>query len=336
MMSNVENSGLISVVIPIYNSAKYIEKTLRSVFCQDYVNFEVILVDDGCTDESIEIVQELLEQYNMLQDKVRIICQTNKGLSGARNTGIKNACGDYVCFVDSDDIIERNHLSSMYRIAHDKNLDIVCCRFETTYETNREGTVSNEAIPSFLDADQYCKAFIDRTQPIFVCGLLLKKDLINKENLLFNEELRFGEDTDYMIRLLYVCKEIGFTNRATYKYLARYGSMMKTISLNLGKRYIHEIKNTYTNKIKSNIEKKNLIEMAYYREMIGFIHAFAMSSNYKEFIIIAKELKSNKMCRTLIYNGDLKIKIYTLLYRISPRLLFLFTKCIMRKIVSIL
>jgi glycosyltransferase involved in cell wall biosynthesis len=88
----------VSVIIPVYNAAKYIADTVQSVLAQTYENFEVLIVDDGSTDNSIEICQQLTDP------RIRIIRQTNRGVSSARNTGIRNAKGDYLAFIDGDDL----------------------------------------------------------------------------------------------------------------------------------------------------------------------------------------------------------------------------------------
>ena len=93
---------MISVIIPLYNKEKIIERTLQSVLSQDYDDYEVVIVDDGSTDKSVEIVKNLLNQQN-LRDKVRLISQSNGGPSKARNTGVKNANGEWIVFLDADD-----------------------------------------------------------------------------------------------------------------------------------------------------------------------------------------------------------------------------------------
>ena len=100
---------LISIIVPVYNTEKYIERCLDSIMKQDYPNFEVILVNDGSTDESGIIIQKYKEKYK----NISYIKQENKGVGAARNAGIKVAKGDYISFVDSDDLIMEDYCSHL-------------------------------------------------------------------------------------------------------------------------------------------------------------------------------------------------------------------------------
>ena len=97
---------MISVIVPVYNVEKYIRRCIESILIQEYRNFELILVDDGSTDSSGDICEEYAKDNN----RITVIHQENKGLSGARNTGISNAKGEWVVFIDSDDYISKTML----------------------------------------------------------------------------------------------------------------------------------------------------------------------------------------------------------------------------------
>ena len=111
----------ISIIIPVYNTEKYIERCLRSILAQTYQQFEIIIVDDGSTDGSIEICKK----YALKTSKIKIVQIKNSGQSVARNVGIKNASGDYICFVDSDDWIDRLLLEKAVSCFHSYSCDIV-------------------------------------------------------------------------------------------------------------------------------------------------------------------------------------------------------------------
>ena len=113
----------ISLIIPVYNVQEYIEKALQSVVNQTFKDFEVIIVNDGSKDQSVEIVKKFIRKY----DNFRLINQENQGLSGARNTGLKEAKGEYIAFIDSDDFIENNFLEELYNLAVDNDADISYC-----------------------------------------------------------------------------------------------------------------------------------------------------------------------------------------------------------------
>ncbi len=117
----MENQALISVIIPVYNVEEYLRECVDSVLCQTYKNIEIILVNDGSTDSSGQICDEYIEK----DERVTVIHQKNGGLSVARNTGLSEANGDYVYFLDSDDYIAENTLETLLNIAGKDNSDIV-------------------------------------------------------------------------------------------------------------------------------------------------------------------------------------------------------------------
>lgn len=120
----IKQEPIITVVIPFYNVEKYIEKCLYSVINQTFTAFECILVDDESPDNSYEVALNIIQN----DPRFRIIRQQNKGLGGARNTGIEAAKGEYICFLDSDDWWEPNFLEVMYQSAVENQADMVCCQ----------------------------------------------------------------------------------------------------------------------------------------------------------------------------------------------------------------
>ena len=119
---------LISVIIPVYNVETYLKECAASIIGQTYKNFEAILVDDGSTDSSGEICDSLEKQ----DERFKVIHQKNKGLSGARNTGLASAKGDYICFVDSDDRVSPDYLLRMMEAIKAENADLAICDVEST------------------------------------------------------------------------------------------------------------------------------------------------------------------------------------------------------------
>ena len=125
----MNNYPLISLIIPCYNAELSLEKCLKSVIEQDYPSLEIIIVDDGSTDNSAKIYEE----FQRKDDRMKILKQENSGVAKARNNGIKNANGDYFCFVDSDDWVELNYCSELYRLLLSETADISIV--EASYET---------------------------------------------------------------------------------------------------------------------------------------------------------------------------------------------------------
>lgn len=128
----MESRPLISVIVPVYNTAQFLERCVDSILKQTYRNLEVILVDDGSTDNS----GVLCDNYKDIDDRVKVIHKKNGGLSSARNVGIDNASGVYVGFVDSDDWIEEGMYESLYEGLKNNNCMISCCGRYDVYETS--------------------------------------------------------------------------------------------------------------------------------------------------------------------------------------------------------
>ena len=128
------NPIAISVIVPIYNVEDYLSKCLESIIEQTFQNLELILVNDGSTDASVEIAKKMIEGLN----NARLFEQNNAGLSAARNTGLKYATGEYVAFVDSDDIIDVTMFEKLYNKAIETNSDIVVCDMLYVYKDRKE------------------------------------------------------------------------------------------------------------------------------------------------------------------------------------------------------
>ena len=124
---------LISVIVPVYNVEKYIDKCIKSIISQDYTNLEIWLVDDGSTDSSGEVC----DKYAESDQRIIVIHKDNGGLSDARNVALDRMQGKYVLFIDSDDYIEKNYISYLYMLLKDYQSDISICNFKYVNEKGR-------------------------------------------------------------------------------------------------------------------------------------------------------------------------------------------------------
>lgn len=134
------NKELISVIIPIYNVMNYLSYCIDSVIAQDYSNIEIILVNDGSTDKSLEICNYYKEKDN----RIIVVDKKNGGLSDARNAGLEIARGKYVVFIDGDDFVSDNFVSYLYNLMVSNNADISSCKFKTVYNYDKIMHIKNE------------------------------------------------------------------------------------------------------------------------------------------------------------------------------------------------
>jgi glycosyltransferase involved in cell wall biosynthesis len=185
---------MISVIIPNYNQQKYIRDALQSVFTQTHRDFEVIVIDDGSTDESKKIIDE----YG---DEVRYIWQENKGLAGARNTGIKAARGEFVAFLDADDIWLPTYLETMQQLIaqHPEGTLYYCGAQCIDNEGNRLPQIVGQPIPAGTNPEAMYQ-FLLRSNFLIPSTITVRRDVLLDAGL-FDEALRYCEDIDLWLRI---------------------------------------------------------------------------------------------------------------------------------------
>lgn len=203
----------VSVIVPVYNVEKYILKCIHSIVNQTLKDIEIVIVNDGTKDNSIEIIKK-----NFNDKRIKFYDKENGGLASARNYGIKKAKGDYLFFVDSDDFIELNCLEEMYNTAIKQNLNIVLCDYYKLYEDDSKEQIS--LIPHQLDNNKSSVT----SMPGAVCKLI-KKNVFDEYNLEFLEKHYF-EDNAVMPFLCAVAGEFAYIKKPFYYYLQRNGSIL--------------------------------------------------------------------------------------------------------------
>ena len=200
---------LVSVIIPMYNAYNTIDRMINSIIGQTYKNLEIIVVNDGSTDLSLEKMSE----YALKDSRIKIFSETNKGVSHARNLGLKNATGDYIQFVDADDDLELNYFEKMVSLIETNNCDIAICNnihpFFYTHFTSDE----------VLDITSHFE-FIKFYQHTFALTLpwnkLWKKEII--KDIYFEEDLDFSEDEAFCVATLGRIKKIAVCKDVLYHY----------------------------------------------------------------------------------------------------------------------
>lgn len=186
----------ISVIIPIYNAEAYLERCILSILNQTYQDVELIAVNDGSTDHSLEILQELLADKR----HCKIINQTNQGVSGARNTGIVHAIGTYLAFIDSDDFVAPNYLEILIKASSQGEMDWILSGTSYIQEKEEIKVVSMEE-DTWEQKELANKfSYIDYTTSIH--GKLYKKEIIDKHQLRFDITMSFAEDRDFNIEYI--------------------------------------------------------------------------------------------------------------------------------------
>lgn len=205
----------VSVLVPIYGVEKFIERCAVSLFEQTFQDIEYIFINDCTPDNSINILKNTLERYSNKRSQVKIINhEINKGLAGARNTGVENAKGDYILHVDSDDYIHIDMIKDMYTEAITNNYDMVMCNYLYVWEQ----CLKEEIQDIGRNKVEFIKSILSGKESTCVWNKLIVRRLYTENNIKLEEGRNFGEDFSVVPQLLYYANSIGKVQKAYYYY----------------------------------------------------------------------------------------------------------------------
>lgn len=196
-------NNLVSIIIPVYNASDYIENCILSIQSQTYKKIEIVAVDDGSTDDSKEKILQLCKKYH----NIKLISQKNGGVSSARNTGIKNSKGDFICFMDSDDLLKENFIEILLTKAIETDSDII--RANYFFKGRKIKNFKFEKIYNYSEQKSWKnlkKEYIGTYFYHNVWGQLLNKRVIKSVN--FDTNLKMGEDFLFNLKILENAKKV--------------------------------------------------------------------------------------------------------------------------------
>ena len=206
----------ISIIVPVYNVEKYLKRCVESIINQTYKNLEIILIDDGSTDNSGKICDE----YALMDNRVKVLHIKNGGVSNARNLGIENATGEYIAFVDSDDYLEKEMYAKMLNKAQKEDADLVFCKYRRFDEQGKYINVNDEEGLIQLADRKDIKCFFVKEADNIVWGTiwrsLYKKCIL--QNLRFDLDIYLNEDFIFILRAIMSARRIFFLNEYLYNY----------------------------------------------------------------------------------------------------------------------
>lgn len=278
----MKNNPLISVVVPVFNTQHYILETLKSISEQDYNNLQIIVLNDGSTDNSFEIITSFAESC---ERNITVINKENEGLSSTRNFGILKSEGEFIAFIDSDDIISKNHISSLFELVEINKLDCCFSDYEFTKINSRYGKVLDlgNVIPRKhlrLDFNLYNKI----GKNIHCSSGLFRKIIFDVHQLMFNKKVSIGEDRIFIYQLLDLNLSVGYYPIKSYKYLIRPNSIMTSTSIEKVQEFL---KIFYGIQIHSKYDK-NLMNNSHrskysIRVLLGISRTIIRRSRYFDF-----------------------------------------------------
>ena len=228
---------LISVIIPVYNCEKWIKRCIISILEQTYSNIEVIIIDDGSTDNSLQICKS----YET--DKIKVFTKPNTGVSDTRNLGIEKANGDYLFFVDADDYLKNDAIEQLYKLAKQYDADVVKCNYDqfddskiVKQENFRQKEVLN--LEKELDKKKLTDWLIETYYLNNVWGQLMSTK--KAKQIKFDTNLAMGEDFIYNYELFEICKKIVIIPESYYCYYYNQNGMAFNESIAKIKRKIED------------------------------------------------------------------------------------------------
>lgn len=205
----------VSIIVPVYNAKEYLDDCVNSIINQTYKNIEVVLIDDGSKDSS----SELCDKYAEIDCRVKVIHNSNYGVSNARNCGLKNSTGEYITFVDSDDFLDSRHIENLLSTLESNNADISMCRFRRIFPNKDivdESVFENEIVDN---TEKFMKSFLlltpnARFGAVWRC--LFKRTTVEK--LYFDENLQICEDQIFIFNAIKKSSKIVCSNFVSYNY----------------------------------------------------------------------------------------------------------------------
>lgn len=229
--------SLVSIIVPVYNVEKYIEKCVQSILKQTYKNIEIVLVNDGSKDSSAVICDNLAKE----DDRIVVIHKENGGLSDARNRGLNVCNGEYITFVDSDDYLEVDAIEILLLNAIKYDCQITCMKWnivDCNYKVKYMQSENTKKISKF-NSQEYIKGMCEKKLSESVCDKLFRAELFQERRF---EKGRLNEDFLLLSRMLFEDRTIVLVDYAGYNYYQRKGSITNS---GFGKSLVDSVKNAF-------------------------------------------------------------------------------------------
>lgn len=297
----------VSIIVPIYNCEKYLDEAIQSLLNQGIKECEFILVNDGSTDNSLNIANE----YKKLDSRIKIINQVNQGVSVARNTGIEAAQGEYIGFIDGDDWIEFDMYKTLYDIATKNNLDLIISDFEQELDgkkiINKLDITANSIVNKEDIINNILPQFLQHEKLNTVCNKLFKREIMQRFNIRFPKGVALGEDGFFNINYFSNAESLMYIDYCGYHYREVEGSATRNI---FEKDYFNRALEVYNEEIPSIYYSyfkdeylKELKAIKFISNIISYTHIyFNPQTNiaFKERYKYIKKMISNESVNTVI------------------------------------
>ena len=299
----------LSIIIPVYNTSKYLNRCLDSVINARIDNSEIIVINDGSTDNSEEIIKEYLNKYSF----IRYISKQNEGLGATKNLGIKEAKGKYLSFIDSDDSINPNFYKDAINYMND-DYDLIVYDFLSIEKDKEYTTYAKD--PIFKNLSDYEGILYTTIMPSS-CNKIMKKEVITKSNVLFPQGLRYEDFATTPVYLLN-SKKVKYLNKPYYNYYINENSIMHKKNINYDMSYVLKLLDTRLKKY-NNYDRDKFVFYNYIWRLESFLlnplYTLSLKDRFKYSIKLYKNnhnifrnINKNKYVIESLNNFDDKTK----------------------------
>lgn len=309
----------VSIIIPCYNCADFIDETLECLVAQTYKNFEVVCINDGSKDTTLE---HLEKWENSGKLKISIINQENAGVSRARNNGIKKAAGEYILFLDSDDRYHEKFVEFMVINMEKNNTDISYCRLSRKKEDVIDYFPINEAVLVQTQTEAMYN-LLYKMGDLSFCNYIYKKSVLQEKNIYFDENTKFGEDREFNWKYLCHCNSAVYLNMPLYWYRVNNESATKSkatwrktdllVAVKRIERYLAEEQCTFSKEFNSYM---------YARAMWAVAKTFAVSGEKNLFKRLLKEYPVRKCMKKTARDNNKLVAIASIAFLFNPNIFY--------------
>ena len=296
----------VSVIIPVYNTEKYISACLDSILSQSKVSIEIIIIDDGSTDSSASICDKYAQKY----DNIKTLHIENSGPATAKNKGIKLAQGNYIALTDSDDRMEPLMLHKMVNAGTRHNADIICCNYKQIDEKGNISHLNSTNKQYVLNHEEGLIHFFSKDKIYSQCWTkLYKRQMLNDNNIINDPGLRTDEDFIFNIRAFVHAKTTVIVDEPLYEYTHRENSLAHSyFKKNLSQYIDNRIKRVNVTQDAVKNESENVKEWSavhiimYLNELLGKVANFPDFYSDKRIKDIFNYIRNNKRILNKYYN----------------------------------
>ena len=313
---------LVTVIVPVYNTGLRLTKSVDSILQSSHRNIELLIVDDGSEKETAELCDVLREKDN----RIRVIHQKNGGVSVARNTGLKNAKGDYVVFVDSDDFLEANMISSLMEIAEKENVDLVVGGYRECFDDGSEIKYGCDRKTLIKRGEEILSDFFTTHHIGWnIWGKLYRREAV--ESVYFAEGKKIAEDMFFVYQVLKKIDAIAIHGFPIYRYIKCDDSA--TADTNCGKFFdSFYLTRAVFNDPETNAAVKSEKELFYIRNELFFFRMIYVKDKTGKFRTEINEARKIFLqdIESFHVPTNLRIKLELLMLKRAPRLFMAYTK----------